>query len=241
MLELYHAGLTSCSKKSRHCLREKGLDYESRFVSIPDFEHHRPEYLSLNPAGVVPTLVHDGHPIAESGVINEYLDEVFPDPPLTPKDPRARARMRVFAKMADEYGLPAIRVPTWTRIKTEALAAMREDEFEAMIDGTPIVDHRDKMRALRSGGFDEKEFRASAAVMDYLYKRCEQALADGPYLAGDMFTLADIALLPYLDGFLRTRPELLDGHPRVADWHGRMIARPAVEATYKPSAETGKP
>ena len=78
-LALYHSGLTTCSKKSRLCLKEKGLPYESHFVRLDKFEHHDPAYLKLNPNGLVPTLVHDGKVIIESGVINEYVDEVFPD------------------------------------------------------------------------------------------------------------------------------------------------------------------
>ena len=96
MLELYHAGLTTCSKKSRLCLKEKGLPYKSHYIRLEKFEHHTPEYRKLNPNGVVPTLVHDGRVVIESGVINEYLDEVFPEMPLRPADPLTRARMRVY-------------------------------------------------------------------------------------------------------------------------------------------------
>ena len=64
MLELYHAGLTTCSKKARLCLAEKGLDYVSHYVNLRERENHRPEYLAINPNGVVPTLVHDGRTIS---------------------------------------------------------------------------------------------------------------------------------------------------------------------------------
>ncbi len=124
MLELYHAGLTTCSKKARHCLAEKGLDYVSHYVNLRRFENHRPEYLALNPNGVVPTLVHDGTVIIESTFINEYLDEVFPDPPLIPSDPATRARMRGWGKMADDFGFFSNR--SWT--KTFSLS-MRTKRF----------------------------------------------------------------------------------------------------------------
>jgi len=124
MLELYHAGLTTCSKRARHCLAEKGLDYVSHYVNLRAFENHRPEYLAINPNGVVPTLVHDGTVILESTFINEYIDEVFPDPPLRPSDPAAMSRMRGWGKMADDYGLSAVRIPTWTRTKADGVKAL---------------------------------------------------------------------------------------------------------------------
>jgi glutathione S-transferase len=237
-LELYHAGLTTCSKKSRHCLKEKGLPYKSHFVSLGKFEHHDPAYLKLNPNGLVPTLVHNGIAIVESGVINEYLDDVFPDKPLRPQDPVARARMRVFCKMADEYALPATRVPTWTRTKQAQLKEMSQAEFDKAVAETPLVDHRLKLQALKGDGFSKKEFDEAYGRMDYVFDRCETALADGPWLAGDMYTLADIAILPYVFAFREVRPELMTNHPRTADWFARNMARPAVKATYEPSAET---
>jgi glutathione S-transferase len=238
MLELYHAGLTSCSKKSRLCLKEKGLAYTSHYLRLDKFEHHDPAYLALNPNGLVPTLVHDGKIVIESGVINEYLDEVFAENPLRPADPLHRARMRVLCKLADEYGLPATRIPTWTRTKSAQLKAMDAREFDRLLSETPLGDHRMKLQALRQGGFSEKEFSEAYAKMDHVYDRCEASLAEsGPWLAGAQYSLADIALLPYLDGFKDVRPELIETHPRVRAWHARIMARPAVKATYEPSDE----
>jgi glutathione S-transferase len=77
--------------KVRLCLAEKGLSWENRFVDLIKLEHMTPQYLELNPNGLVPTLVHDGVPIYESTLINEYLDEVFQDVRLMPADPVERA------------------------------------------------------------------------------------------------------------------------------------------------------
>lgn len=237
MLELYHAGLTTCSKKSRLCLKEKGLPYVSHYLRLGKFEHHSPEYLQLNPNGIVPTLVHDGKAVIESGVINEYLDEVFTEVPLRPADPLARARMRVLCKIADEYALPATRVPTWTRTKAAELKAMGEAEFARVLAETPLVDHRLKLQALKAEGFTKKEFEEAWGRMAYVYDRCETALAEGPFLVGAIYSLADIALLPYVHAFRATQPELMATHPRTRAWYDRMMARPAVRATYEPSDE----
>ena len=79
--------------------------------------------------------------------------------------------------------------------------------------------------------------------MDFVYARPETALAEGPYLVGEMFTLADITMLPFIDQFGKYRAELLDSanHPLTADWHTRMMARPAVTKTYAPSDEAPRP
>jgi glutathione S-transferase len=241
MLELYHAGLTTCSKKSRLCLKEKGLPYQSHYIRLDRFDHHAPEYLKLNPNGIVPTLVHDGKVVIESGVINEYVDEVFPEMPLRPADPLGRARMRVFCKMADEYALPATRVPTWTRTKAAHLKAMDEREFDRVVKETPLVDHRLKLQALKGEGFSKKEFDEAYGRMDYVFDRAETALGDGPYLAGAQYTLADIAILPYVFAFNQVRPELMETHPRTRAWYDRVMARPAVQATYNPSDEAPAP
>src|SRR5690242_14503370 len=84
MMILHHGWRSSASRRVRLCLEEKGLSYESHVVDMAAMEHHSPEYLKINPLGVIPTLIHDGKPLHESGTICEYLDESFPDPPLRP-------------------------------------------------------------------------------------------------------------------------------------------------------------
>ena len=68
-------------------LAEKGLDWTEREVDLFKLEQYDPKYLAFNPKGVVPTLVHDGMQVIESTLICEYLDDVFPDPPLRPSAP----------------------------------------------------------------------------------------------------------------------------------------------------------
>ena len=79
MMILHHGWRSSASRRVRLCLEEKGLAYEGHVVDMAKMEHHSPEYLKINPLGVIPTLIHDGRPLHESGTICEYLDETFPD------------------------------------------------------------------------------------------------------------------------------------------------------------------
>jgi glutathione S-transferase len=84
MIDLYHHGSSVCAAKVRLVLAEKEIVWKGHYVDILKGDQFSPEYLNLNPKAVVPTLVHDGNVILESTVICEYLDEVFPHPPLKP-------------------------------------------------------------------------------------------------------------------------------------------------------------
>ena len=77
MLELYNHDMSVCAAKVRFAMAEKELEYTSHMVNLLTREHKTPEYLALNPNGVVPTLLHNGHVIYESTIINEYLEEKF--------------------------------------------------------------------------------------------------------------------------------------------------------------------
>ena len=83
-LALYHNDMSSCAQKVRLVLAEKGLDWENRHLNLRAGEHQKDWYIKLNPRAVVPTLIDGDIVVPESNVINEYLDERFPDPPLKP-------------------------------------------------------------------------------------------------------------------------------------------------------------
>jgi glutathione S-transferase len=94
MLELYHNETSTSSQKVRLVLAEKELTWESRHLNLWRGDQHAATYLSLNPKGVVPTLVDDGIVIVESTVIMEYLDDAYPHRPLRPAAAGEGARMR---------------------------------------------------------------------------------------------------------------------------------------------------
>jgi glutathione S-transferase len=92
MMILHDGWRSSASRRVRLCLAEKGLAYEGHVVDMAAMEHHSPEYLRINPLGVIPTLIHDGRPLHESGTICEYLDEeIAPDEMTEKKHPRVAA------------------------------------------------------------------------------------------------------------------------------------------------------
>lgn len=101
-LALYHAPVSTCSQRVRMGLIEKGLSWEDRQLSLAKQEHLSPAFLQINPNGLVPALVHNGLVVADSTVILEYLEDVFPNVPLRPTDPHERARMRMWQQYIDE-------------------------------------------------------------------------------------------------------------------------------------------
>jgi len=246
MLELYHAGLTACSKKVRLCLREKGLGYVSHYVDLGKFEQYDPAYLALNPNGLVPTLIHDGKVIIESSVINEYLDDVFPEVPLRPADPADRARARVWSKLADEALGPNMVVtfsgPSGIGRAARSLAAA---DVDGMLGRIPLIERRNAIgKIARDGGFSAAEFAAAREKAAFIVRRAEQALASGPYLAGSTYSLADINMIPFMDRYReRVVPDLFTErlHPRLCEWCDRILARPAALATWADSDETRAP
>ena len=93
-LKYYHGPALANGLKSMVPLIEKDLPYESIYIDLHKFEQHEPWFLEINPEGQVPVLDHDGLILNHSTVINEYLEDVFPEIPLRPRNPGGAARMR---------------------------------------------------------------------------------------------------------------------------------------------------
>lgn len=173
MLKLYDYPQCPFGQKTRIVLAEKQLDYETLIVDLRKNEQHSPEFLALNPFHKVPVLVdeEDGEGrtvLYDSTVINEYLEDEYPEPPLLPQgDSAGRARVRLLEDFADNaFTLSA---------------------------GTYLIEHA-KGVAER----DPERLRRAKEEVDRAFALLEHELAGGKeYLAGD-FSLADCAFAPRL-------------------------------------------
>ena len=130
-LLLYHGLASTCSKKVRLCLYEKGLKFESRLLDLQKFEQHAPEYLAINPNGVVPSLVVNERAVIESSVIIEFIDDAFPEPELRPNNSFDRATMRLWTKYSDDTAYKAVYAPTWHHLRTRAAQGLSGEESSA--------------------------------------------------------------------------------------------------------------
>ena len=227
MLELYHSNWSICAQKVRLVIAEKGLDTVERHIDLRAREQQTPEYLKLNPKGYVPTLVHDGRPVTESAIICEYLDEVFPDPPLSPADPVKRAYMRTWTRRPDD-GLhrACATVTNAIAFRLQWLEKSRE-EIETMLAATPDPARRTWRREMIEKGTESRLFVNAVWAYETLLTDMEDALQDRDWLAGDRYTLADVSLTSYLNRVaeLQFQPMWEGKRPRVTDWFARIRAR----------------
>jgi glutathione S-transferase len=231
---LYHHHTSVCAAKSRLALEEKGVAWDGTLVDLRGSEQHRPDYLKMNPFGLVPVLVHDGRVVTESTVINEYVDEVFEGPTLRPADPYRRAQMRVWTRMNDEN------VHAATGVITTSIAFRHQAKHADQISHIADPYKKDRKSASVQGGVDNPHFRTALHRIDILFGQIEEALGgSGPgealagggpeWLVGE-YSLADVGFASYIVRFDHLQLHFLwENRPRVAAWYERLKARPAFQ------------
>ena len=203
-MKLYGHPLSTCTRKVRFALAEKGAEAELVVIDLAAGEHRAPAHLARHPFGRIPVLDDDGFVLYESRAILKYLDERLSGPVLTPATPRERARMEQWLSVDASYVAP--HVSALVRERILAPAAGRAPD-RAAIDAA-IGGLRDGLGAI------------------------DRALT-GAWLAGP-FSLADISLAPYVDALdhLGAAAALAD-RPRLAAWWERLTARPAWAALQR--------
>ena len=172
-------------------LAEKGIAYTGHALDIRGGETRTSAYLALNPNGVVPTLVVGGAPIVESTIICEYLDDAYPDVPLRPADPVARAAMRLWtikpdAGMHKAFGLLSFAVAFRHQNTTTQFANRKPSE--AVNDLISVIEQ----------GLNSPAIGLRIGVVQKLLADMAARLDGHDWLVGDAFSLADIAMLPYV-------------------------------------------
>ena len=230
MIELYHNINSVCAQKVRIALEEKGRQPKEHLLTLRG-DQNDSAYMKLNPNGVVPTLVDDGQPIVESSLILYYVDEMFPEPPLMPKEPLLRFRVRMYNKLIDEYLHNACTILTFaTAFRPNFLKAPRE-VWLSVINKAPLKRRAEYKRSVIENGLDSEFVVEALAHHKKLLSWMAASLKDGAFLAGSSFSNADCAVIPYI-----LRLELMkldgmwDGHHAIAEWWARMRARPSVKA-----------
>lgn len=236
MLELYHNGHSSCAQKVRLVLAEKDLqkhrDWESHELHLMSMEQRNPEYLKINPKGVVPSLIHDEKIVLESSTISQYIDDTFDNSDdsngvsLTPNDPDQRKTMQAWIDLQDSEGFPSIAVLITGLWEAHEMKKQR-DGSEDSNDAMALMADDDLMKRLPSGEslLDAREkFAGVLAQLD-------ESLREQSFISGNSISLADTSWLPFAVRMehLNLRGIMIDPLPRLSDWYERMKARPSYK------------
>ena len=232
-LILYHNDMSVCAAKVRMALAEKGIAWEGVHLNLRAGDAQTPDYVKLNAGKVVPTLVHDGVPVIESNVICEYIEDVWPQTPLRPASAVGKARMRLWMKQLDETVHAATgTVSTCIAFRLQHLKRAPADYQAWLANLEPA--RRERSRLAVELGMDSPQFAPAVARFRQLVADMDAALKDGPWLAGDDFSLADIAYAPYMTRLMHLGlDDMVTERPRVLAWQARLFAR----ASYKDSNE----
>jgi maleylacetoacetate isomerase len=177
-MKLYTYFRSTAAFRVRIALNIKGVAYESMPLHLRSGEHRTSEYLKVNPQGLIPALDDDGVVISQSLAIIEYLEEKFPQPPLLPKAPGDRARVRSMALSvaADMHPLNNLRVLNFLR------KPLGHDE--------PTVNETWYREWIANG------FRG-------LEEQAKRFTGDGKHMFGTSLTMADVLILPQMYNALR--------------------------------------
>jgi len=203
-------------------------------------EQRRPEYLSLNPNGYVPTLSHGDQVIYDSGVINEYLDTQFPQSPLFPESAQDRAEVRMWLG-SEESMSKDFRPLLYQRVMGPIAHITRSLDEARLINGRCTRDPIDlawgdrvwKMQILTS----QQEVQQERKLMQWL-DSVEAGLMGKQYLVAEQFTQADISVFPRVVMFSYLGLEITqDRYPNVLKWINRLEKRPSFEASMSEQAK----
>jgi glutathione S-transferase len=198
----------------RMFLAEKGLSLDTEQVDIMAGENRQPPYTERNPFGQMPALeLDDGGVLTETTVICEYLEEKHPTPVLVGATPEERAETRM-----------------WTR---RAVLNVIEPMSSGFRFAEGLSMFQDRMRCMPDAAAD---FKAVAQDGLALFDRL---IGDGPFLAGDRFSLADVTLYTLLDFFAGVGQPLDPKLGNVGAWFQRVAARPSAEESLHPVAKAG--
>jgi glutathione S-transferase len=199
MIKLYDFLPCPFGQKVRVVLAEKSLSYELVEVDPAKSEQRRPEFLRLNPFGKVPVLIDEDTVVYDSTIINEYLDDEYPDPPVLPRieSSSLRARARLFEDFADNSFTPQVGQLMGENAKPEA--------------------ERDPNRLQRIRQTIER-------VLDYLNRE----LQGQHFLAGE-FSVADIGFTPRLLVLNELGIDAGMNRPNVEAWIKRLLDRPSIQ------------
>ena len=234
MLTLYHWEPNANSGKPILALEEKGVEFQSHYLDLLNFDQHSPDYLRINPMGTIPALVHDELMLNESTAIMEYVDAAFPGPPLRPSDPEERWRMRWWMKFCDQFYAPSASMMGWNAFVGPSVRSKDPDELKRKIEAIPLPERRVAWTKAIYGTFSKEELEESTRRVAFSARIFEENLKRRAWIAGDHVSLADINAFN-LVYFMPANPAGVVSPaktPATMEWLYKMYERPAAKRAW---------
>ena len=199
MLELDHAAPSVCSVKVRVGLAEKNLQWQSKPIALDRGEQFSPSYLELNPNGVVPTLVNDGFVVTESSVILEYIDQLCDKTQLMPADINEQATIRIWLFRCLDIHAAVNTVTFATVMRHKILASSSLEEIERSVAKMPSKNAAMKRLDIIQNGLESMHVKNDLDTFKRLFADMQRSLESNTWLIDDCYTMADTALIAYVD------------------------------------------
>lgn len=162
-------------------LIEKDLRWTWEYIDLFNNEQYRPEYLKLNPKGVVPTLIHEDRAIIESTLICEYLDQTFPEPSLVPGSAYERSQMRRWSKHIDEGVVEATREISFSAMFRDKMKSMTQEQRDGRFRNIGDPGRRARMISTYEQGCESPFVEQGMRLRNYSmkWKKCWSRVRTG--------------------------------------------------------------
>jgi len=235
VLTLYHWEPNANSGKPMLALKEKGVDFQSHYLDLLNFDQHKPDYLKINPNGTIPALVHDELMLTESTAIMEYVNDAFPGPKLMPDDPVERQRARWWMRFFDQYFGPSLSMIGWSVFVGPSVRQKDPEELKAAIERIPLKERRIAWSKAIYNTFSPEELEESRRRVGVGIACLEKALSERPWIAGETYSLGDINGFNLGYALPLAQPQACnDGKtPHILKWLRAIYRRPATQETWK--------
>jgi glutathione S-transferase len=232
VLTLYHYDRSTAAQRVRLLIEEKGLPWTSVIVDTArgDVDELPDNYHELNPKGLVPVVENKGVGIAESNVILEYLEDAFPETSFRPVSAEDRAQMRLWMKRIDDGVHVASRTIGVCIVNRFIYLEQGQEKIEKYHAHMRDLVRRDNDQVNISMGLESPLLPDALKTFRRLFEDMNARLEGHDWLAGEAYSLADIALVVYLRRMESFMMAPLWGHmSHLDEWYQRIASRPAYK------------
>ncbi len=234
-IHLLHFSGSTCSKKIRIFLDYKHIDWVSHPINLVKRENNSDWFMGINPRGLVPVLVHDGRVHIESNDILDYLEQLYPEPPLMPAQQSAELAALLQAEDDLHVDLRNLTMrftaPAKLMQRSEEQLQQYQTSGTGTVGGEPDSHKAEELEYWRNfaanKGITDSQVIESTSRFKRVLDKMEIRLDSASYLLGDTVSLADIAWFININRILLAGYPLQRLHPRLWAWRQRLLQTPA--------------